>query len=77
MAFQILCQSCEETAYRVDALGDAVKFVDWIKNAITIDSAYLATPQKFSAPDTFKKIDAAIQGAKALKNASVGLTGGA
>ena len=71
---EIICRSHEETAYRADALGDAVKFVDWTKNAVTIDPAYLSSPVKFPAPDAFKKIDAAIQGAKALKNASVGLT---
>jgi len=71
---EIVCRSHEETAYRADTLGDAVKFVDWTKNAVTIDSAYLSSPVKFPAPNALKRIDAQIQRAKALKNANVGLT---
>jgi len=36
---EIICQNNEETRYRVDILGDAVKFVDWTRNAVTIDAA--------------------------------------
>jgi hypothetical protein len=64
---KILNATYEETVYRLDALGDAVAFVDWHKNAVTIDPAFLLTPIKFSATDTLKRIDAQIRNVKKLK----------
>ncbi len=64
---KILNATYEETVYRLDALGDAVAFVDWHKNAVIIDPAYLATPAKFPAPDTLSRIDAKIKNVKNLK----------
>jgi hypothetical protein len=70
---EIISQSHEETVYRIDALGDAVAFVNWHKNSVTIDPAYLATPTKFPAPDTLTRIDEKIRNVKSLK---LGLFGG-
>ena len=64
---KIINATYQETVYRIDVLGDAVAFVDWHKNAVAIDSAYLANPTKFSAPDTFAHIDEKIKQAKNLK----------
>jgi hypothetical protein len=64
---KIIKAAYEETAYRLDVLGDAVQFVDWHKNALTIDPAFLVTPTKFPAPDTFSRLDAKIRNAKNLK----------
>ena len=57
----------QETVYRLDVLGDAIIFVDWHKNAVTIDSTFLATPTKFPSPDTLKRIDAQIRNVKNFK----------
>jgi hypothetical protein len=64
---KIINATYEETVYRLDALGNAVSFVEWHKNAVTIDPAFLANPVKFPAPDTFGCIERKIQNAKNLK----------
>ena len=64
---EIISQSHEETRYRLDVLGDAVQFVNWHKNTVVINSAYLTTLTKFPAPDTLSRIDAKIRQAKNFK----------
>lgn len=64
---EIISQSHEETVYRIDMLGNAVAFVNWHRNSVSIDPAFLATPTKFLAPDTLTRIDAQIRKAKNLK----------
>jgi hypothetical protein len=64
---KIISQSHEETAYRLNALGAAISFVDWHKNSVTIDPAFITTPTKFPVPDALSRIERKIQNVKNLK----------
>ena len=70
MAFQIVCQSYEETAYRVDELGEAVKFVDWHRNEITLKHEYLATPKLYQ-PEFHQRVETEIEKVKKLENVNL------
>jgi hypothetical protein len=49
---KFVCESFEETAYRADVLGEAVVFVEWNRNSVTV---------KVPREDAFERQERAIR----------------
>jgi hypothetical protein len=64
---KIISENFQEAVYRLDILGAAVAFVNWHKNSLTIDPAFLATPAKFPRPGALQRINEKIQNVKRIE----------
>ncbi len=75
MTFQIVCKNAEEAVQRINALGEAVAFVDWTTNRITINPEFFrSSAAKLPRAGSFKRIDDSIRRVRKLRGVGLEAT---